>query len=346
MKIYLVDFENVKSKGLEGIDKLTETDSVIIFFSENSDTLSFEMHQKVLSSKADIEYFKVSVGGKNALDFQLSTLLGFMVAKEIYTHIFVISNDKGFDFLHSFWGGKYIDTPKTFVYRTKTILSAINYEDNAEQAEQEKLEETVAEIELSLTPEAAEPEQPAMAQQTVEQAADEQLEQQEAKPAKKPRAKAEPSEKSKKKAAAKSENEFNLAFKNLVAKSKKPADHKKVRELFVNSETAADFHNALLKKYKENGTAIYNAIKPKFSDFKTRLAKLNGEEQTAEKEPDKLEQILGGICPKDDIESVRKCLDSTASKKDFYISMVKQFQMKRGCEYYNAVKSHYNELKA
>ena len=84
MKIYLVDFENVKSKGLEGIDKLCETDSVIIFFSENSDTLSFEMHQKVLSSKADIEYFKVCVGGKNALDFQLSTLLGFMVAKEIY----------------------------------------------------------------------------------------------------------------------------------------------------------------------------------------------------------------------------------------------------------------------
>ena len=69
MKIYLVDFENVKSKGLDGIDKLCETDSVIIFFSENSDTLSFEMHQKVLSSKADIEYFKVCVGGKNALDF-------------------------------------------------------------------------------------------------------------------------------------------------------------------------------------------------------------------------------------------------------------------------------------
>lgn len=31
MKIYLVDFENVKSKGLQGIDNLTETDTVIIF---------------------------------------------------------------------------------------------------------------------------------------------------------------------------------------------------------------------------------------------------------------------------------------------------------------------------
>lgn len=88
MKIYLVDFENVKSKGLQGIDNLTETDTVIIFYSENSDTINFEMHQKVLTSKADIEYFKVNVGGKNALDFQLSTLLGYLVAKDTYTNIF------------------------------------------------------------------------------------------------------------------------------------------------------------------------------------------------------------------------------------------------------------------
>ena len=58
MKVYLVDFENVKSKGLSGVDSLTENDSVIIFYSENSDTISFEMHQKVLSSKAEIEYLK------------------------------------------------------------------------------------------------------------------------------------------------------------------------------------------------------------------------------------------------------------------------------------------------
>ena len=75
MKIYLVDFENVKSKGLQGIDNLTETDTVIIFYSENSDTINFEMHQKVLTSKPDIEYCNVHVGGTNARDLQLSTLL-------------------------------------------------------------------------------------------------------------------------------------------------------------------------------------------------------------------------------------------------------------------------------
>ena len=48
MKTYLVDFENVKSKGLVGIDRLTEDDHVIIFYSENSDTISFDMHCMVM----------------------------------------------------------------------------------------------------------------------------------------------------------------------------------------------------------------------------------------------------------------------------------------------------------
>lgn len=127
MKIYLIDFENVKSKGLTGIDSLNEYDRVIIFYSENADTINFEMHQKVLVSKAEIEYFKVHVGGKNALDFQLSTLLGYLVSTNYYSHIFVISNDRSFDFLHDFWHGKYIAAPDCVVYRTKTIAQAINY---------------------------------------------------------------------------------------------------------------------------------------------------------------------------------------------------------------------------
>ena len=149
MKIYLVDFENVKSKGLQGVDNLTETDTVIIFYSENSDTINFEMHQKVLTSKADIDYVKVNVGGKNALDFQRSTLLGYLVAKDTYTNIFVISNDRGFDFLHDFWHGKYVDTPNATVYRTRTIQSAINFANNkidtSESNDTEEATETIVE---------------------------------------------------------------------------------------------------------------------------------------------------------------------------------------------------------
>ena len=127
MKAYLIDFENVKSKGLVGIEQLGEDDKVIIFYSENSDTISFEMHCKVMTSRADIEYLKVRVGGKNALDFQLSTLLGYLLAKGSYSHIFIISGDKGFDKLHDFWNVSFADRNSCTVFRTQTIAAAVTF---------------------------------------------------------------------------------------------------------------------------------------------------------------------------------------------------------------------------
>ena len=354
MKIYLIDFENVKSKGLEGIDKLEETDSVIIFFSENSDTLSFEMHQKVLSSKADIEYFKVSVGGKNALDFQLSTLLGYMVAKEIYTHIFVISNDRGFDFLHAFWGGNYIDAPSTLVYRTRTIKGAIEYCDGL-QSEQDITE---AETEQQAQPEAQPAAEPAPQEEQPEQKTEKQPEQ-----PKKQTAKG-------KKKPAKADLSFDEMFAALLEGSCKKGSYDKVKSLFVSSETKEEFHNSLAKIYKQQGTDIYKAVKSKYLKLKDKYAEENPEpsapgfeeqpEQAEQSEPteiiietapeetpqtsDRLSELLGGLCEPDDIDRVRKCIDSTVNKREFYISMVKEFQRKKGCEYYNALKPHYNEL--
>lgn len=149
MKAYLIDFENVKSKGLSGIDLLGENDRVIIFYSENSDTISFDMHRKVMSSSAQIEYLKVRVGGKNALDFQLSTLLGYLVAKEMYSHIFIISNDKGFDKLHDFWNTSFADSNSCIVFRTQTLAAAVNFVQHSspvvtveEHAAEEATEET------------------------------------------------------------------------------------------------------------------------------------------------------------------------------------------------------------
>lgn len=350
MKIYLVDFENVKSKGLEGIDKLEETDNVIIFFSENSDTLSFEMHQKVLSSKADIEYFKVSVGGKNALDFQLSTLLGFMVAKETYTHIFVISNDKGFDFLHAFWCGKYIDAPSTLVYRTKTIKAAIEYESviNGQERLEENIEEMQAELDSELAQTEPQP-QPEPPQETVTQA----------KPEKKEKPKKQPA-KAAKKLSSKKYRSFDEMFAELLEGSCDKDCYDNIKDLFVASETKEEFHNSLAKIYKQQGSDIYKAVKSRYLKLKDKYLEENPEpcapdlEPEQENEPvpeiipetkaDKLTELLSDLCEPSDIEIVRRCVESTASKKDFYISMVKQFQRKKGCEYYNAVKPHYNEL--
>lgn len=100
---YLVDYENVKKDGLHGIDRLGKKDRVYIFYSENADTLTFELHKKINESDAGIDFQKVEVGTKNALDFQLSTLLGYLVARGKEEEYFIVSNDNGFHSVCNYW---------------------------------------------------------------------------------------------------------------------------------------------------------------------------------------------------------------------------------------------------
>lgn len=103
MAIYMIDYENVKTGGLNGISRLTEEDSVIIFYSENANRLTFDLHQRLMASRAKIEYREVTVGGHNALDFQLVTYLGYLIAQDKEGQYLIISNDRGFEYVVNFW---------------------------------------------------------------------------------------------------------------------------------------------------------------------------------------------------------------------------------------------------
>ena len=43
MTVYLVDFENVRSGGLRGVEELSEGDKVVIFYSKNADAITFDV---------------------------------------------------------------------------------------------------------------------------------------------------------------------------------------------------------------------------------------------------------------------------------------------------------------
>lgn len=109
MAIYFIDYENVHVDGLKGVAKLTEDDSVCIFYSEKANTLTFGLHRRLLESKAKIEYIKVSVGTPNSLDFQLTSILGYKIAKEENQEYVIVSKDKGFDSTVEFWSKKKIE---------------------------------------------------------------------------------------------------------------------------------------------------------------------------------------------------------------------------------------------
>ncbi|RKI83160.1 NYN domain-containing protein [bacterium 0.1xD8-71] len=103
MSYYLVDFENVKKDGLDGIHKLGKEDRVCIFYSKNADSITFDQHRRIIESQAAIEFCKVEVGSKNALDFQLATQLGYLIANRSADQYFIVSKDKGFEILSGYW---------------------------------------------------------------------------------------------------------------------------------------------------------------------------------------------------------------------------------------------------
>ncbi|MCL2696659.1 MAG: PIN domain-containing protein [Oscillospiraceae bacterium] len=103
MRIFFIDFENVHSEGMTGVDHLTEADEVVIFYSNNADSITFDILHKLMFCKSKLSYYKIKRGGKNALDFQLSCYLGFLIHKNPEAEFYIISKDNGYDFIMDFW---------------------------------------------------------------------------------------------------------------------------------------------------------------------------------------------------------------------------------------------------
>ena len=137
MATYLIDYENVNKDGLNGVSRLTEKDRVIIFYSSRADRMTFGLHRRLNETKAVIDYRRVDVGGHNALDFQLATYLGFLIAQNSSEEYCIVSNDRGFEYLAGFWR-----KPLYNVTRTREIAMAPQAEERRQQRNQEKEEKT------------------------------------------------------------------------------------------------------------------------------------------------------------------------------------------------------------
>lgn len=106
MNLYLIDYENVTETGLSGTNELTADDHVIVFYSAQIKNISFERHVEIAQCPATFEYIKIQKTGKNYLDFQLSTYLGFLIGKENVQHIYIVTKDTGYDSVIDFWASR------------------------------------------------------------------------------------------------------------------------------------------------------------------------------------------------------------------------------------------------
>lgn len=110
MNYAFIDYENLKGNKLKHL--IFDENLIIYFFYTNSDTkIDLSVIEHITKNKSIIKCYKVSNGTQNALDFQLSTFLGYIIGKHKDTinqdEYIIYSEDTGFDKVVSFWKEKY-----------------------------------------------------------------------------------------------------------------------------------------------------------------------------------------------------------------------------------------------
>lgn len=116
MKYYFVDYENVHSEGFIGIDGIAKNDTLYLMYTEQCKTFSLEVLEKIIRRKINFEVYKVGSGSKNALDFQLSSFMGYIIAKNEDKEciFYIVSKDTGFDHLIDFWRKKGVNVERIY----------------------------------------------------------------------------------------------------------------------------------------------------------------------------------------------------------------------------------------
>lgn len=126
MKVYLVDTENVSSAWLSIIELLNPKDKIILFFTKYSCVLSYEHVTNILKISRQIITIECERAGKNSLDFQLVSYMGYLIRKNSKNEYIIVSNDKGYLAVASFWKKQSISVNCWSVSQIDQSVSAKN----------------------------------------------------------------------------------------------------------------------------------------------------------------------------------------------------------------------------
>lgn len=97
-RVFLVDYENTSIRGLYGISCLRENCKVVVFCSSPVIQKSVDDILKIYRERGvETCTFILKKTGKNALDFMITTYLGFEINAAIDKEIYIISADHGFE---------------------------------------------------------------------------------------------------------------------------------------------------------------------------------------------------------------------------------------------------------
>lgn len=330
MAVYLVDFENVSSAGISGIQKLTKEDKVYIFYTVNASNMSFAAHLNLLSSPAEVVYYNVASGGKNALDFQLASFLGYLICQGKEKKFCIISNDRGFEYVKTFWERNGVAADIS-IYGAPSINRSLLA---AEKPFAARIQQNVTAPAVQNAAEASAPAEKteAAASDVVTEVRDvhevQEIEQEALKPA--PKKRGRPRSTSKQEKAEKQEP---LLEKESGAEAAEVKDQ-----------------TAMTKQSKKSGQPKQSRQTKKETPQKSKqtAARQNSSKSVAvtEEIPAGLKSALSkaGIIDDAEIRSVLGLLKSSEGKQQFYRGILKFFGMERGVEVYKAVRPEYTNL--
>lgn len=136
-KTYLIDSENVGASWIDLLLK-AEDGEFFIFYTQKSPNIDYD-HVINLISSGKKPTFIPCHEGKNGLDFQLVSYLGYLLHTEDSGEMIIVSNDTGFDAVTKFWKerGQRVarKSPTDLLKKAKkeeSVLVSDDSDDNAE----------------------------------------------------------------------------------------------------------------------------------------------------------------------------------------------------------------------
>ena len=257
MAIYLVDYENVYIEGLQGIEELTEADTLHIFYTQNRCGLTFGLYEQLLACKAKVELNEVDVSPKNsdpvknALDIQLMMFMGYLIGSKRAEQLYIVSRDKDFTLGTAFYE-RFIRDEQIELRIIPDIAASFRSEEEAapeqeEPAPQQGAYDSLEEMLQSPVPSFA---------QIVDQYAT---------PVPQPAFEIPAPQE-----APMFTVQYYNTVRNLLGKNTDAETVSRVCEMISVSDTLVDFNNALARFYRDGQRAkvVYHKFKPRFEDLR------------------------------------------------------------------------------
>ena len=105
MKHYLIDSENVGDFWIPLLELPADQAELIVFYTKNSPHMSYDSLIKLKESDRTVTFIKC-YEGTNALDFQLCSELGYLIAVNKGDDFIIVTNDTGYDAAVKYWRHK------------------------------------------------------------------------------------------------------------------------------------------------------------------------------------------------------------------------------------------------